>query len=92
MATADQKIHDKIVLNQDLHKEHALIDSVRPVALFFHQAGAGGCIDLSLQCSPLIVAAVDRASQVDEAIAEIACSLSLTNRIFDRPKLVVDRR
>ena len=62
MATADQKIHDKIVLNQDLHKEHALIDSVRPVALFFHQAGAGGGIDLSLQCSPLIVAAVHRAS------------------------------
>ena len=48
MATADQKIHDKIVLNQDLHKEHALIDSVRPVALFFHQAGAGGIIDLAL--------------------------------------------
>ena len=30
-----------------------LIGSVRPVALLFHQVGAGGCIDLSLQCSPL---------------------------------------
>ena len=66
-----------------------LIDSVSRVALFFHQAGAGGCIDLSLQRSPLIVAAVDRASQLDEAFTEIACSLPLTDGVFDRPELGV---
>jgi hypothetical protein len=46
MAMAHQKIHLKIVLNQDLHKEHALIDSVSRVALLFHLVGAGGRIDL----------------------------------------------
>ena len=69
-----------------------LIDSISRVALLFHQAGAGGCIDLSLQCSPLIVAAVDRASQLDEAFTEIACSLPLTDGVFDRPELGVDCR
>jgi hypothetical protein len=68
-----------------------LIDSVTPVALFFHQAGAGGGIDLSLQRSPLIVAAVDRPCQLDEVFTEIACSLPLTDRIFDPPELGFNR-
>ena len=41
---------------------------------------------------PLIVAVIDRASQLNEAFTEIAGSLPLTDGVFDRPKLAVDRR
>ena len=43
----------KVQIGQSFGFWLGLIDSVRPVALLFHQVGAGGRIDLSLQWIPL---------------------------------------
>ena len=62
------------------------------VELLFHHLRAQRLIDPPLDRRPLVVRAIDAPRQLDEARAEIAAGLAISNRVLDLPGLPVGAR
>src|SRR5437868_2008811 len=59
------------------------------VGLFFHDRGPEQIVDLPLQRRTLVIAAIDRPCQLDEARTEVAAALAVTNLVLDLPERLI---